>query len=105
MINPVIDFKRGDTFLMACTRTGTNIAGWTIASMLRDQRNALIAECDVTVTNAAQGQFTVRVDDTTGWATESLYWDIEYIDDGGVIQSTETIRVHVKRDVTYPEPA
>ena len=105
MINPVIDHKRGDTFLMACTRTGTNIASWTIASMLRDKNDALIAECEVTVTNAAQGQYTLRVDDTTAWPVESLYWDIQYIDDGGIIQSTETIRVRVKPDVTYPEPA
>lgn len=104
MINPVIDFKRGDTFLMACTRTGTNIAGWTIASMLRDKNDALIAECNVTITNAAQGQYTVRVDDTTAWPVESLYWDIEYIDDGGVVQSTETVRVNVKKDQTRPVP-
>lgn len=102
MMNPVIDFKRGDTFLMACTRTGANIAGWTITSMLRTSSNALVAECDVTVTNAALGQFTVRVNNTTAWPVEALSWDIQYVDDGGIIQSTETIRVKVKPDVTYP---
>lgn len=101
MINPVIEHKRGDTFLFSCTRADTDLTDWTIASQVRDISLNLIATCDVTITDAAEGKFTVQVDDTTAWPIDLLLWDIQYTDNAGIIQSTETVRVKVKQDVTY----
>lgn len=98
------EHKRGDTFLVSCTRADTDISDWEITSMIRDAEGALIAECEVTITDASEGQFTLLVEDTTDWPVDYLNWDIQYVDSGGVIRSTETIKLRVRADVTYPEP-
>ena len=106
-----IKHKRGDTFIyhgiVREYRNGPvmNITDWTIASMIRTQTDALIAETDVTITDGAAGEYTVTVEDTTAWQPEYLIWDIEHRDGGGVKRSTETILIRVVKDVTYPEPA
>jgi hypothetical protein len=107
-----ITHKRGDTFRFAAvlreSKTGPviDLGGWVIASMIRAaDTDALIAELTVTVTNAAQGAFTLRADDTDAWPVGTAYWDIQYTDPGTVIQSTETISVQILEDVTYPDPA
>jgi hypothetical protein len=82
-----------------------NITDWTITSMIRTQTDALLAEADVTITDGAAGEYTVRVDDTTEWPTDYLYWDIQHADGAGDIRSTETVLVRVVKDVTYPNPS
>lgn len=99
-----LSIKRGDTFLFTASLsddagTPTNITGWTIDSHLRDDNDALVATLNVTVTNAALGQFTVRHDDTGGWPSR-LVWDLQYTDAAGVVRSTETIVLSVMADVT-----
>jgi hypothetical protein len=78
-----------------------NITDWTITSMIRTQTGELIAEADVTITDGAAGEYTVRVDDTTSWPTDYLLWDIQHADGAGDIRSTETVLVRVMADVTY----
>lgn len=105
-----IQHKRGDTFLFeAVLRESKNgpvidITDWTLESMVRDADSVLIAELDVTVTDAAQGEYTVSADDTSDWPVGLAYWDIQYTDDAGVIRSTDTIALAIIQDITYPEP-
>ena len=98
-----LSIKRGDTFLYTASLSDdagpTNITGWTIASQVRDDNDALVATLNVTVTNAALGQFTVRHDDTSAWPAR-LVWDLQYTDAAGVVRSTETIVLSVMADVT-----
>jgi hypothetical protein len=111
MSNSTIKHKRGDTFSYSAvvreTRSGPamDITDWTITSMLRDGTGNLIAEADVTITDAAEGAYTVRAEDTSSWPAGYLQWDIQHEDAGGDIRSTETVLVKVIADVTYPEPA
>ena len=105
-----IQHKRGDTFLFSAvlreSKTGpvTDLTNWEIASMIRDADDVLIDEVTVTVTNAANGAYTLRVDETTAWPVGAAYWDIQYTDDSGIIRSTETIPVQIIEDITYPDP-
>lgn len=105
-----ITHKRGDTFLFSAalraSKTGpaTDVTDWDITSMIRDAEDVLIDEITVTVTDAANGAYALRVDDTTAWPIGTAYWDIQYIDDSGIIRSTETIQVQIIEDITYPDP-
>lgn len=105
-----IQHKRGDTFLFSAvlreSKTGpvTNLTSWEVASMIRDAEDVLIDEVTVTVTDAVNGAYTLRVDDTTAWPVGTAYWDIQYTDSADVIRSTETITLLIIEDVTYPEP-
>lgn len=102
--------KRGDTFLYAAvlreSKTGPviDLSGWTIASMIRDADGVLIEELVVTVTDAANGAYTISAADTTAWPVGLAYWDIEYTDTHGVIQSTDTVTVSILQDITFPDP-
>jgi hypothetical protein len=105
-----IKHKRGDTFIyhgvVRETRNGPvmNITDWTITSMIRTQTDALIAEADVTITDGAAGEYTVRVDNTIGWPVDYLHWDIQHADGAGDIRSTETVLLRIVADVNYPDP-
>ncbi len=105
-----LEHKRGDTFRFSAvlreTKTGPamDLTGWTIASMVRDADSVLIDTLTVTVTDAAAGEYSLLVEDTSAWPVGQAYWDIQYTDDGDVIRSTETIRLNIIEDVTYPEP-
>lgn len=105
-----IQHKRGDTFLYAAvlreSKTGPviDILDWTITSKIRDLDGALIADLDVTITDGLLGEFSIRKDDTTAWPIGWAVWDIEYRNYSGVITSTETVRVRILPDVTYPDP-
>lgn len=103
MKTTTLDHKRGDTFIVNCTRTDTDITDWTITSQIRDYEDVLIVDCDVTITDAAEGQYTVRVDDTTEWPVGSLLWDIQCIDTANIVKSTDTVKIRVVADITRAE--
>lgn len=110
MSTATVEHKRGDTFLYSAvlkeTKTGPviDIRGWTITSMIRDLDGLLIADLTVSITDGEQGEYTVSADDTAAWPVGWAQWDIQYVDDGNVIKSTETVRVKIVQDVTYPDP-
>lgn len=105
-----VQHKRGDTFLFIAvlreTKTGPviDLTDWTIASMVRDADDVLVDQVTVTVTDAANGAYSLRVDDTTAWPVGTTYWDIQYTDADSIIRSTETIALQIIEDITYPEP-
>lgn len=107
-MNQLSDFKRGDTFSIACTWKENNIpastAGLTIRSQIRNSKTmALIA--DLIATHANQtlqpGVFTLTptVINTTNWPIGQMIGDIEITKDG-VIRSSKTFVITVLKGVT-----
>lgn len=86
MAEVTYEFVRGDDFVIPMTLTdpdnnGTpvDITGWTIASQVRYARK-LIADLDVTITNTAQGEFSISLpkEQTALWPVRKLKCDIQF---------------------------
>ncbi len=86
MAEVTYEFVRGDDFVIPMTLTdpdnnGTpvDITGWTIASQVRYARK-LISDLDVTITNAAQGEFSISLpkEQTAIWPVRKLKCDIQF---------------------------
>lgn len=105
----MINIKRGDTFLVTCQAVidgvPVDLTGWSIRSHVRDRKDALLGDLQVTITDAAQGSYSLRHDDTTAWPAGQNYCDIEYTTDAGQVISTDTIEVRVAKDITLPAGA
>lgn len=107
---PMITWKRGDTFEVDCvyehpdTGLPADLDGITIASQLRMPKgNVLISDAVVTIGSpTTSGAFRVVVADTDEWPIGTLEFDIQFSLAGGSIISSETLLVHVIRDVTQP---
>jgi hypothetical protein len=99
------DFKRGDTFALACTYkidgAPASITGLAIASQIRTVAGDLVAALTVTASDqvATPGQFTLSAASTTAWPIAGLRCDIQ-ITDGAVIISSDTFLVPVVQDIT-----
>ena len=101
-----ITHKRGDTFELSSTienaGVGVDITSWTISSQARDEADAVLQTFTVTKTDAANGAFTVSATaaQTELWPIGSYQMDIEFIEGGGEVNSTETFTLSVLRDIT-----
>lgn len=101
------EFKRGDTFQLACTYkvegVAQSVTAFTIESQVRDSLGGLVATLAATLANqsTSPGQFTLAPvnPDTSAWQTGNLQCDIE-IASGGVIRSTVTFVIPVVEDIT-----
>ncbi|MEN9885466.1 MAG: hypothetical protein RL758_44 [Pseudomonadota bacterium] len=101
------EFKRGDTFQLACTHkvndVATSVTGFAIASQIRDELGSLVATLTATLANqsVSPGLFYLSPSTpaTTAWPTGRLQCDIQ-ITSGGVIRSTVTFAVPVVEDIT-----
>lgn len=109
MSNEVVyEFIRGDDFSIPMTLTDpddngspVDITGWTITSQVRYSKK-LIDDVDITITDAAQGEFTISVDKTNTaiWPARDLKCDIQFDRpvDGRV--SSQTFIIRVQEDQT-----
>lgn len=102
----IAQFKRGDTFSLACTwKDGgvpTSVAGLTITSQLRTYGAlALVASLTVIVGDqvATPGAFALIADSTSLWPVGAMVCDIEVAQDG-IIRSSESFLVPVTEGVT-----
>lgn len=101
-----ITHKRGDTFAIACTIENAGVAvditGWTIASQARGTDDTILQTFTVTITDAATGSFSISATSTQTelWTIGNYSVDIEFIDDSGEVNSTETFTLSVIRDIT-----
>ena len=101
------EFKRGDTFQIACTYKVNDVAqsvtGFTISSQVRDTLGNLVATLQATLANqgTSPGLFYLAPvnPDTAGWQTGPLLCDIQ-ITSGGVIRSSATFAIPVVEDIT-----
>ncbi len=83
--------------------TRVDISGWSIASRLADSRNNAIHVFQVTITDAAQGEYQIFADKsyTRLWPVDAnCKWDIQYTDASNRDMSTETIAFEIVRDQT-----
>jgi hypothetical protein len=100
--------KRADTFTLSCVwrdaaGSPVNLSGYIIASQVRTE--TFVDNLVVTVTNAANGEFTVTraasftaLWPITTYAT-NLFCDIEFSLTGTVV-SSETFEIVVVQDIT-----
>ena len=104
--------KRGDTFrrsFIAQDSDGlpVDITNCTIESQVRNKSGTLLSTLAVAKTDPVNGEFDLTEEDTSGWPiyrpgspTHSLYMDIQYTYPSGTIESTDTLMISVKEDVT-----
>lgn len=100
-----LQFKRGDTFKLSVLLTDSNgdavdITGYTIESQIRQPTGELISSLTATITDATGGAFELEDTDTQEWPIGCQFQDIQYTDTGGDVNSTQTIKVDVKEDIT-----
>lgn len=108
MTDIVYTFKRGDDFSIPMNLTDPSnsdapidITGWTIASQVRYAKE-LIDDLTVTITDAANGLFTISLGyaATAAWPVRKLKCDIQFDrpSDGRV--SSDTFYIDVIEDQT-----
>lgn len=100
------NFKRGDTFELACVYkldgVPSSISGMTIASQIRTVAGDLIATLTFQPGNQtlSPGSFTLTAGaGTTAWPIAGLRCDIQ-ITSAGAIVSSDTFLVPVVQDIT-----
>ncbi len=97
--------KRGDTFTVACTYKEdgipTSVAPYTIRAQVRNSRLKLIAELVVSKANQSEspGVFTLSGGEID-WNPSQYQCDIEFVDNEGVVRSSQTFNIPVEQDIT-----
>lgn len=98
-----IPIKKGGTFRLDCeAMSGTNpvnLTGWTIQSGLKFQ-DKYIGSFTVTVTNAANGLYTLSGLNTSSWPVGILRADIKYTNPQGVVAYTKTFEIRCEVGIT-----
>jgi hypothetical protein len=101
-----ITHKRGDTFELSCTLENEGVAvditNFTITSQVRATDDTLLQALTVTKTDAAAGAFTLTATaaQTEAWVPASYDADIEFIEGGGEVNSSQTFTIAVIKDIT-----
>jgi len=101
----MIYLKRGDTLTLLITRKdsdGLPLTGEAskLSSQIRDNNDLLIGSFIITETlDLGTYLFMISSNLTQDFPTSTLYFDIEY-DDGVKVESSDTIMLLVKKDVT-----
>jgi hypothetical protein len=100
----ITNFKRGDTFSLACIykvdNVATSVSAYDIDSQVRDSQGNLIQT--LTVTKLPEtGSFTLTADaeDTASWPQSVLKCDLQF-SENGIVRSTETFNVVVVNEIT-----
>lgn len=105
----VINFKQGDTFVLECIvkidNVVQNITDWTIASKVKLPSANFEDTLVVTKTDAINGVFQVKKQDTTAWPSglispKLILCDIEYTLGNGQIISTENFTIASTTGIT-----
>lgn len=101
-----ITHKRGDTFELSATLENegnpVDITNFTIASQVRDTDDVVLQALTVTKTDAPNGAFTLGATSTQteSWGVQQYQCDIEFIEAGGEVNSSETFAINVIKDIT-----
>lgn len=102
-----ISVKRGDTLRLDCQLldsdgvTAIDLTGWTVRSQIREADGTLIDDLTVMMGTLIEGRYSL-IAEATDWPVSDIpaRMDVEYTDDVGVVQSTETIMVQIVADET-----
>lgn len=107
-ITKSINFKRGDTFSLACQRLTAALAAFNLTgySILATVRNGGFSEAlIVSMPDPTTGQFVLSqtASNTALWPVSdddksTMYCDIEFT--SGSVESTETFKIIVQEDIT-----
>lgn len=101
-----ITHKRGDTFELSCTLENEGVAvditNFTITSQIRATDDTLLQALTVTKTDSAAGAFTLTATaaQTEAWGPATYDADIEFIEGGGEVNSSQTFTIAVIKDIT-----
>jgi len=101
-----ITHKRGDTFELSCTLenegNSVDITNFTITSQIRKNDDTLLQALTVTKTDAVNGAFTLSAPpaETETWGVRDYQSDIEFVEAGGEVNSSETFVISVIKDIT-----
>ena len=103
-MNTLSEFKRGDTFLLACVYKVDGdpapIDNLTITSQVRQANGALVTDLVAEEVIGEVGQFLLTPDtNTVNWPLDVLFCDLQIIEDG-FIRSTQTFKINVVKDIT-----
>lgn len=101
-----ITHKRGDTFELSCTLENegvpVDITNFTITSQVRGPDDVLLQALAVTKTDAAAGVFSLSATatQTETWDVKKYLCDIEFVEPGGEVNSSQTFTIDVLKDIT-----
>ena len=101
-----ITHKRGDTFELSCTLENEGVAvditNFTITSQVRGSDDVLLQALTVTKTDAGAGAFSLSATaaQTESWGIQKYSCDIEFIEGGGEVNSSQTFIIDVIKDIT-----
>ena len=104
--------KRGDTFSFSVNFTDLNnepIVGVVdrLKSQVRDSEENLLSDLEITEEftvvdeQLVGGTYIFKATNTNSWPIETVYFDFQYTDEDGNVDSTPTYSIKVERDVTY----
>lgn len=100
-----LKLKQGETFSKPCRyleddkTTPVNLTGAVIKSQVRSKDGSLVETLTITVTNAANGEFTMSSASTDGWPAGALVLDVKFTFSTSKML-TETIGLEVIKAVT-----
>lgn len=105
----MFQLKRGDTFAFIMKLRDENGAPLVMdvanmKSQIRTTSDSLITDLTIVAQEDAPGHYYVSAEDTNDWpltgsGTAPLVMDVEF-DLGGIIRSSETVKIQVRKDVT-----
>lgn len=108
-MSDVIEIKRGDSITLLCRLknddgTPESIANVDIASQVRTLRRELIGEFSVVKLENQSipdtlGLYELNIQDTSGWPTKTLMFDIKY-SVAGKVTRTDTLTIECSEGVT-----
>lgn len=100
-----ISAKRGDTLILqnsvSINAVAQDITDWTITSKVRHVGSNFVDELAVTKTDAVNGIYQLKKQDTSLWPVKTLVCDIQMVLPSGQVISTETFELVIVADVTF----
>jgi hypothetical protein len=96
-----IPFKRGGTFVLTCSASGSDFSfdDYTISSAIRlsDRRSVAL---EFSITDAVSREFTLTARATDSWTVGAAFLDLKIVAQNGDVYHTETAAVDVQEAIT-----
>lgn len=102
----ILDHKVGDTFkydgkALDSDDQPVDLTNYTIKAQVRDLDNGkLVSDAVVTKPFATSGEYKITINNTNYWPSKMLVFDVQFSDQAGFVESTETLFINSQRDVT-----
>lgn len=101
----LVTLKRGDTFSFLASFRDLNdepLVGILsqLKSQVRDSDDNLLSNMIITE-EGNPGDYAFTAPSTSSWPIETVYFDVQFTSDAGVVDSTPTYSIKVEKDITY----